>query len=48
MFKIILMKKSIFVGFLALLSLPFIFTACFRNPYKATNKKTYPSNRFFD
>ncbi len=26
-------------GFLALLSLPFIFTACFRNPYKATNKK---------
>jgi N-acetylmuramoyl-L-alanine amidase len=23
----------------ALLSLPFIFTACFRNPYKATNKK---------
>jgi N-acetylmuramoyl-L-alanine amidase len=33
------MKKSIYVGIVALLSLPFIFTACFRNPYKATNKK---------
>lgn len=28
-----------FIGILAFLSLPFIFTACFRNPYKATNKK---------
>jgi len=33
------MKKSIYVGIVALLSLPFIFTACFRNPYNATNKK---------
>ena len=33
------MKKSIYVGIVALLSLPFIFTACFRNPYKTTNKK---------
>jgi len=39
MLKIFSMKKSIYVGFIALLSLPFIFTACFRNPYKATNKK---------
>ncbi len=28
-----------FIGILAFFSLPFIFTACFRNPYKATNKK---------
>jgi N-acetylmuramoyl-L-alanine amidase len=33
------MKKSIYVGVVALLSLPFIFTACLRNPYKTTNKK---------
>ena len=33
------MKKSIYVGIVVLLGLPFIFTACFRNPYKATNKK---------
>ncbi len=38
MFKIISMKKSFFFGFIALLSLPIIFTACFRNPYKTTNK----------
>jgi N-acetylmuramoyl-L-alanine amidase len=38
MFKNVSMKKLISVGFIALLSLSFIFTACFRNPYKATNK----------
>ena len=37
--KIYQMKQSIIVGLVVLLSLPFVFTACFRNPYKATNKK---------